>query len=67
MRAVGTNTRFNQAIRTTLREDSERLAKVFLPKIYLSVFTDILKINNGEIKLIIMYRGMCERSRAFNP
>jgi hypothetical protein len=67
MRAVRTNTRFNRAIRITYREDSEKIANVFLPKRYLSVFTDddILKIKNGETKLIMMHHGRCERSGAF--
>jgi hypothetical protein len=68
LRAVRANIRFSEAIRITLEEDSGKLLNVFLPRRCFPVFTDsdILKINNGEIKLLIMYHGRCDRSGAFN-
>jgi hypothetical protein len=67
IKAVRANTRFSEAMRITLQEDSGQLQRVFLTTRYFPVFTDsdILKNYNGEIKLL-MYHGRCERSGAFN-
>jgi hypothetical protein len=53
IRAARVNTRFSESMRITLKEVSGQLQSVFLTTRYFPVFTDsdILKINNGEIKL----------------
>jgi hypothetical protein len=66
VKVVRSNSRFGQVILITIRDDSNRLSRVFLPRRYLSVFTDndILK-TDGETKFQIIYHGRREKSGAF--
>ena len=59
MKAQRSNTRFGPAILIGIKDDSGKSLLVFLPNRYTSVCTDndILRINEGEIKLSLVYHG----------
>ena len=67
VKAARNSTRIGPAISITIRDDSDRLAHVFVPRRCLSLFTDdILKINDGETKFQVIYDGKCEKLGAFS-
>ena len=68
MKAQRSNTRFGPTILIGIKDDSGRSLRVFLPKRCTSVFTDndILRINEGGIKLNLVYHGRCEKATTFN-
>jgi hypothetical protein len=57
--AAKKSTKFGESILLTLR-DSDDLVSVYLPKIYLSAFTehDIEQINTEKLSLRFIYNGM---------
>jgi hypothetical protein len=65
--AAKKSTKFGETILLTLR-DSDDLYSVFLPKRYLSAFTehDIEQINTENLSLRFIYNGMCEKAFALS-
>jgi hypothetical protein len=65
--AAKKSTKFGYTILLTLR-DSDDLYGVFLPKTYLSAFTehDIEQINAEKLSLRFIYNGMCEKAFALS-
>jgi hypothetical protein len=65
--AVKKSTKFGETILLTLR-DSDDLFSVFLPKRYLSAFTEhnIEQINVEKLSLRFIYNGMCEKAFALS-
>ncbi len=68
VKAQLSNNWFVPMILIGIKGDSGRSVRVFLPKRYTSVFTDndILRINEGEIKLNVVYHGRFEKSTTFS-
>ena len=60
-------TKYGESILITILEFCENPASVFLPKRYSGVFTDddIDRINSKRTKLNLIYKGTCERTRAY--
>jgi hypothetical protein len=55
--------KYGLAVLLTLRQDSEHVVKIYLPRRFNSAFTedDISSVNNGQMALIFTYKGVSER------
>ena len=51
----------------TLRSSDTNIVQVFLPQRYSDVLTDtdIQSINSGAVDLNLVYKGVCESSKAY--
>jgi len=67
LRVEKTVTRFGQAMLMTIFTTPQSVAKVFLPKRYISLVSDadISSINDGELALSLVYKGTCPRTGSY--
>ena len=61
------DTKYGDSVLLTILEFGENPVSVFLPKRYTGVFTDddIDRINSKRTKLHLIYKGTCEKIRAY--
>jgi hypothetical protein len=66
VRAERMNTKYGVSILLTIKMSPGKVVSIFLPKRYTPVFSDvdIDSINNGTVKVDIVYRGTCEQTNA---
>jgi len=67
VRAKRLSTKFRMSVVFTLWSSDTNVVQVFLPQRYSDVVTDtdIESINSGTVELNLVYKGVCESSRAY--
>jgi len=67
IRAKRLSTKFGISVVFTLRSSNTTIVQVFLPQRYSDVVTDahIQSINSGAVELKLVYKGVCESSKAY--
>ena len=60
-------TKYGESVLLTILDDDEKSVSVFLPKRYTAVITDehIRMINSKRAKLDLIYKGTCEKTKAY--
>jgi hypothetical protein len=66
VRAERMKTKYGDSILLTIKMSPGKVASIFLPKRFTPVFSDadIDSINNGRVKVNIVYQGTCEKTNA---
>ena len=67
VRAKRLSTKFGMSGVFTLRSSDTTIVQIFLPQRHSDVVTDvdIQSINSGAVELILVYKGVCESSKAY--
>jgi len=67
IRAKRLSTKYGMSVVFTLRKSDANVVQVFLPQRYSDVVTetDILRINSECTDMNLVYKGVCESSKAF--
>ena len=58
------DTKYGSTVLLSIKDKSNNTIKIFLPKIYSSVFSeeDVTSINSKQVLLYLVYKGMSDKS-----